>query len=205
MGKLPKRLLADAGFNSGGNCRELEDRKIDGYIPESSEENIGKDLKRDTGLYTKDDFKYHEDPDCYICPAGEVLEVVNRSHRRTKYSERWTNTYSPEEDKCQRCTQKVKCTVGARRNISRGEFEAEQVRMRQKLKTEDGKTLYKKRKTIVEPVIGQIKIVGGFIQFLLRGLLGAKIEWKWATIAHNLLKMTRKIMSGERELLPLPV
>jgi transposase len=204
-GRIPKRLLADAGFNSGSNCRELEDRKIDGYIPESSEENIGKDLKRDTGLYTKEVFKYDETKDCYICPAGEVLEVVNRSHRRTKYSEKWINTYSPEAGKCLRCEQKVKCTVSNRRKISRGEFEAEQVRMRQKLKTEAGRTIYKKRKTLVEPVIGQIKTIGGFIHFLLRGLWGVQIEWKWATIAHNLLKITRKIMSGERTLLPVPV
>jgi len=204
-GKKPGKVLADAGFNHGHNFRELEDRKIDGYIPESSEENIGKDRGRNTGLYTKETFQYDEARDCYICPAGEVLEVVNRSHRRTKYSERRTNTYSPEEGKCPRCAQKVKCTVSARRRINRGEFEAAQVRMKQKLKTEAGREIYKKRKTIVEPVIGQIKVVGGFIRFLLRGLVGAKTEWKWATIAHNLLKMTRKIMSGERELLPLPV
>ena len=53
---------------------------------------------------------------------------------------------------------------------------------------------------MVEPVIGQLKIVGGFIQFLLRGLLGTKIEWKWATMAHNILKMTRKVLSGEVKL-----
>lgn len=176
-------------------------KKIDVITPVG----IGKDMRRDTGLYTKEVFQYDETKDCYICPAGEVLEVFNRSHRRTKYSEKWINSYSPPESKCQGCEQKTKCTVSTRRKISRGEFEAEQVRMRQKLKTEAGRALYKKRKAIVEPVIGQIKTVGGFIQFLLRGLLGAKIEWKWATIAHNLLKITRKVLSGERKLIPLPV
>ena len=52
-GKDPKRILADAGFKSGANFRELEDRKIDGYIPESNEENIGQDLKPKTNLYVK--------------------------------------------------------------------------------------------------------------------------------------------------------
>lgn len=202
-GKKPGKVLADAGFNSGNNFRELEKRKIDGYIAESSEENIGKDMKRNTGLYSKDNFQYNEEPDQYICPAGEVLNPTSRRHIRTKYSEKWITVYGAEEGKCLGCSQKGKCTKSNSRSITRGEFEAERLRMRQKLKSEEGKALYKKRKTIVEPVIGQIKVVGGFIQFLLRGLMGAKIEWKWATIAHNLLKITRKIIRGERKLIPV--
>jgi len=204
-GREPKRLAADAGFNSGGNCRCLEDRKIDGYIPASSEENIGKDMNSETGLYSKEDFQYNQEKDCYLCPAGEILRPKNRAHLHTKYSNKWVTTYRAEEGVCLGCRHRSKCTKGKSRSIMRGEFEVEQVRMRQKLKTEDGKKIYRKRKTMVEPVIGQIKTVGGFIQFLLRGLIGAKIEWKWATIAHNLLKITRKIMSGERKLSPLPV
>lgn len=201
-GKNPGKVLADAGFNSGGNSRELEDRKIDGYIPASGEENIGKDMKRDTGLYSKDEFKYEEENNCYICPAGEELTVQSRTHLKTKYSDRWLTIYGAE-GKCLRCQQRHKCIKEnnkAGRTITRGEFEAEQIRMRQKLKTAKGRKIYSRRKTMVEPVIGQMKIVGGFVRFLLSGLTGAKIEWKWATIAHNLLKITRKIVSGERNL-----
>jgi transposase len=199
-GKDPKRLAADAGFNSGGNCREMEDRKIDGYIPSSSEENIGKDMKPNTGCYSKDEFKYDEEKNCYTCPAGEIMRPKKRSHLHTKYSEKWETTYEAEEGICIKCSQKGKCTQSKSRSIRRGEFEAEQIRMRQKLKADKGRKIYSKRKIIVEPVIGQIKIVGGFVRFLLKGLTGAKIEWKWATIAHNLLKITRKVVNEERKL-----
>jgi len=199
-GKDPKRVLADAGFRSGANFRELEDRKIDGYIPESSEENIGQDLKPETDLYAKDEFQYDEKNNCYTCPAGEILTPKKRSHLHTKYSDKWETTYGTEKVICLRCNRRTKCTKSKSRSIRRGEFEAERLRMLQKLKTEKGQNLYRKRKTIVEPVIGQIKVVGNFIRFMLRGLQGAKIEWKWATIAHNLLKITRKIVSGERKL-----
>jgi len=205
IGKKPKRVLADAGFNSGNNLRELEDRKIDGYIPGSSEENIGKDMKPDTGLYSKEDFQYNKEEDCYICPSRKKLFVKSRAHKRTKYNDNWINIYGTEEGECLRCEQKSKCTKARRRTISRGEFEFERLRMQQKLKTEGGKKIYKKRKTMVEPVIGQIKVVKGFVQFLLRGLMGAQIEWQWATMAHNLLKISRKILSGERKLSLLPV
>ncbi|HDZ49653.1 MAG TPA: IS1182 family transposase, partial [Candidatus Aerophobetes bacterium] len=205
-GKKPKRILADAGYNSGKNCRELEDRKIDGYIPASSEENIGKDMKRDTGLYTKDEFKYDEQKNCYVCPAGEELTVQSRRHLKTKYSDKWITVYG-SEGKCLSCQQRQKCIKEnnkAGRTITRGEFEAERLRMQQKLKTEKGRKLYRKRKGMVEPVIGQIKVVGNFIRFMLRGLIGAKIEWKWATIAHNLLKITRKMVKGEVKMLVIP-
>src|SRR3954453_14955308 len=43
-------------------------------------------------------------------------------------------------------------------------------RMRAKLDTEPGRALYARRKTIVEPVFGQIKEARGFRRFLLRGL-----------------------------------
>jgi len=204
-GRDPGLVLADAGFNSGGNCRELEDRRIDGYIPSTGEGNIGKDMKRDTGLYDKDEFEYDEEKNCYTCPAGETLPPKSRSHHHTKYSDKWITTYRAEEGICIKCSQRGRCTRSESRSIVRGEFEAEQIRMRQKLKTDKGRKIYSKRKTIVEPVIGQIKTVGGFIRFLLRGLTGARIEWKWATIAHNLLKITRKIVNGERKLSPLPV
>jgi len=199
-GKDPKRVLADAGFRSGANFRELEDRRIDGYIPESSEENIGQDLKPETGLYTKDEFKYDEENNCYTCPAGQIPTPTRRSHQYTKYSDKWLTIYQAEEGVCLRCQQRDKCTKSKNRSIMRGEFETERLRMLQKLKTDKGRKLYRKRKTMVEPVIGQIKTSGNFIRFMLRGLQGAKIEWKWATIAHNLLKITRKVVSGERKL-----
>jgi len=203
-GKKPEKILADAGYNNGHNFREMEKQGVDGYIPEGREGNIGKEIKQDTGLYNKDDFKYDEEKDCYICPERKQLSVKSRSHKRTKYSENWIKIYSAKE-KCLECTGKSKCTKSRYRTVSRGEFEQERLRMRQKLRTQESKQLYKKRKTMVEPVIGQIKTTGCFNQFLLRGLTGAKTEWKWAVIAHNILKMTRKIVRGERNISLLPI
>ena len=43
-------------------------------------------------------------------------------------------------------------------------------RMKRKLRTKAGRAIYAGRKTIVEPVFGQIKQARGFRQFLLRGV-----------------------------------
>jgi transposase len=63
--------------------------------------------------------------------------------------------------------------------------------MKQKLKTEAGRDLYRMRKAIVEPVFGQIKEWRGFRRFLLRGLQKVRAEWKLICLTHNLLKLFR--------------
>ena len=57
--------------------------------------------------------------------------------------------------------------------------------MKQKLKTEAGRELYRMRKAIVEPVFGQIKEWRGFRRFLLRGLQKVRAEWKLICLTHN--------------------
>jgi hypothetical protein len=47
--------------------------------------------------------------------------------------------------------------------------------MARRLKTAEGKKIYKKRKETAEPVFGIIKQAMGFRQFLLRGL--EKVNW----------------------------
>ena len=52
-------------------------------------------------------------------------------------------------------------------------------RMKRKLKTQAGAAVYALRKTIVEPVFGQIKQARGFRQFLLRGLVKVQSSGPW--------------------------
>lgn len=62
-------------------------------------------------------------------------------------------------------------------------------RMARKLRTKHGRETYAKRKGMVEPIFGQIKQVGGFRQFLLRGLEKMRGEWNLICLTHNLKKL----------------
>jgi hypothetical protein len=64
-------------------------------------------------------------------------------------------------------------------------------RMKRKLMTKAGHTIYARRKTIVEPVFGQIKQAQGFRQFLLRGVEKVSSEWALVCATHNVLKLYR--------------
>jgi len=70
-------------------------------------------------------------------------------------------------------------------------------RMWHRLRTEEGRTEYDKRKISVEPAIGQLKTVQGCRQFLLRGAQNVKSEWLLACTGHNILKLFR---AHQREL-----
>ena len=63
------------------------------------------------------------------------------------------------------------------------------VRMRHRLHTLEGRKLYAKRKSTVEPVFGIIKHVMRFRRFLLRGLNAVRGEWDLVCIAWNLKSM----------------
>ena len=62
-------------------------------------------------------------------------------------------------------------------------------KMARKLRTKKGRETYSKRKSIVEPVFGQIKRARGFVQFSLRGLEKMRGEWALVCLTHNLLKL----------------
>lgn len=94
-------------------------------------------------------------------------------------------------------TQKQKHGLGRkpckRGPLAKGASRVEQ--MRRKLETKAGAAVYALRKTIVEPVFGQIKQVRGFRQFLLRGLEKVRGEWALICMTHNILKL-HKICYG---------
>jgi hypothetical protein len=62
-------------------------------------------------------------------------------------------------------------------------------KMTRKLQTKAGAAVYAARKSIVEPVFGQIKQARGFRQFLLRGIEKVRGEWALVCLTHNVLKM----------------
>lgn len=60
-----------------------------------------------------------------------------------------------------------------------------------KVRTEEGRKVYARRKVIVEPVHGQQKEARGFRRFLLRGLKKVQGEFDLVCTAHNILKLFR--------------
>lgn len=64
-------------------------------------------------------------------------------------------------------------------------------KMDRRLRTKDGKALYKIRSVLVEPVFGMIKSARGIERFARRGFAACAQEWKLICATHNLLKLWR--------------
>ena len=160
-------FVADCAYNTGENLNFLEGNKIFGLIPTVSQAQIFDDREP---TVKQDDYEYDWSKD-------EI--IVNRA--RLKYFATWADSkkkrrrvYKSEDGKL------VKRVP---------EFFRERLRMKSKIETHEGRRLYGLRKTIVEPVIGNIKYNLGFDEFLIRGLDGAKLELNIVSIAHNLKKI----------------
>lgn len=205
-GYAPDRVAADAGYKSGPNLKSLEERGIDGYLPDCEEKNIGQRITNYPGLYPKEAFRYDAANDCYECPAGQKLKPAARKVSRTKYSDTAGMVYRSQRGTCAHCPQRDRCTINRHpsgRSVTRDGYEDERQRMRQKLRTAAGRATYALRKCLVEPVFGQLKTAQGLRQFHLRGIEGARIEWQWAAMAHNLRKISRWHQTGTIQLVPV--
>jgi transposase len=63
--------------------------------------------------------------------------------------------------------------------------------MAHKTASDHGHAVYARRKTIVEPVFGQLDTVQGTRGLLLRGQHAARAQWRFGCAIHNLLKLHR--------------
>lgn len=68
-------------------------------------------------------------------------------------------------------------------------------RMDRKLRSVAGQAIYALRKSVVEPVFGQIKGARGLDRFRLRGMEQVNGEWALMATTHNLLKLFRSSMA----------
>jgi hypothetical protein len=63
--------------------------------------------------------------------------------------------------------------------------------MRDRLTSDEGGALYKRRMTMIEPIFGQTKTNRRAERFQRRGLPAVRSEWRLITATHNLLKLWR--------------
>ena len=194
-------MSLDAGYYSGPNLKELEDRKIDGYVPDSklaqkmkgrkseemkspSSEPIKDWLRVEKKKFSKECFVYDEVNDQFTCPNGEIL--IFKWEYYDKHNDRTMREY--QCNNCDSCPFKSECINEKRKKFKRikiDEYEMYRKRMKDKMNTETGREKYKTRGKIVEHPFGDIKENIGLRGFLTRGKINVKTEFMLACIAHN--------------------
>ena len=156
-GRLPEKLSLDNGYYSGKNLQEVSDRQVEAYIATDRGEKRGKgDLDESGRHLVKADFRYDEEQDGFHCPGGQMLRL--KTARRTGH-----RVYQGDIEECRSCPYYRRCCrskSGAARTITSDGKEPLRRAMNERMETPESRAIYARRKTIVEPVFGQIKNSG---------------------------------------------
>ena len=185
-------VVADAGYYNGKEIKECTDNGIVPYVPQTNSS-----YNRQKGLYTKKDFRYDAENDCYRCPAGEAL-----GYRRSGTNKHGQQMRHYTTKACKTCVMKSKCTRAKEgRWIQRWEDEKLLEEMAHRLRTKPDKL--RQRKGIVEHPFGIIKHSMEQGYFLTRGLPKVRTEMSLTVLAYN-MKRVMGLMSIEQLLTALP-
>ena len=185
LGVEELEVVADRGYYDGAEVKKCEEAGITVYVAKQ-QTSANKKL----GLFTKEDFRYDRQKDCYQCPAGKLLRYRSESYelgRQIRY-------YSTNE--CRQCDIKQQCTRNKRvRRISRWVDEEILERMSQRVRVNPEKM--KKRKELAEHPYGTMKrgMASGY--FLMRGIKKVAGEMSLTILGYN-IKRVLNILGVEK-------
>jgi hypothetical protein len=194
IGRLPRRIIADAGYGSEENYAYLQQHRLDNFVKYNT-------FYQDTHHYRNPDvirqhkfraenFAYDPQQDEFICPANQRLHYVATTRYVTDNGYQ-TNRRIYSCENCEGCALRKQCTKAKGNRQIRISFQLLEYRRqaRNNLTSEVGQQLRSERSTDVETVFGCIKHNMGFRRFHLRGLDKVNIEWGLISIAHNMKKL----------------
>jgi transposase len=194
-GERPGVIVADAGYESGENFEQLVDRDQDGIVASASALAAHK-LRERSGRYQWIDFEYAPDRDEYICPAGHRLVKVGEKIQHGKPAV----IYKGEA--CANCLQKPQCTRAEVRTLSVLKTAPYLLAMSERRRHDrQHDRLGGKRKAFIEGHFGHIKHNLRWKQFMRRGVVACRSEFRLLCAALNLSKLARWLEQRQWNLL----
>ena len=169
-------VLADKGYFKSTEILACENAGITTYIPKT--DTSGKQGK---GLFVRRDFKYIEEDDEYVCPAGERLIVRFRTvEREMTFDKYWSSA-------CTSCKIKERCTTGVNRRVARWEHEHVLEELDKRMANEPERM--GTRRSTVEHPFGTIKSWMGHTHFQMKTMSRVATEISLHVLAYNLRRV----------------
>ena len=177
-------VSADSGFCSYEMLENIEERAEEFYVPDQRFEESKKDPE-EKKKYSTEDFHCDEDGN-YTCPAGHPMRFVGTfDGAEGSRLNRYVGTA------CADCPMKGKCTKAPVRRLQVDTREPYRRKMREKLRSDEGREVYMKRQGLVEPSHGDDQKNRKWNQHHLRGIEKATVEFVLIRIAANLGKIIK--------------
>ena len=189
-----KKCVADKGYYDANEMRKVMEMGIDPIV---KKERQG---KKDDRYFGRDDFVYDKERDVVVCPLKEELTFNGIFTDKGKEY----RSYRCSEPVCKSCSLNRKCIRGKKRKSAKVYTILNDIEYLEKYKAimenEENKEIYKKRKEIIEPVVGTVKRDLDFTRFSLRGL--GKVKGEFAGLISTVYNIRKLIsLAGFKELM----
>ena len=158
------KFTGDKGYYSSVEIKKCVDDGIETIVPLR---NTATKKKIKDGKFSKNQFKYDKEKDCYICPNNQILANSKTQYKRNN---RMLDVYKLSSKLCKACPLKSSCLSDKTfyKQMYRWEFESIIDDYTIKMNTDEAKDIVKKRGSIVEHPFGTIKRTLGWDHFLVR-------------------------------------
>ena len=206
-------LLADTNYFTELNLQAAKDKNIDVIIPDNNfrrrDERFNDRKENSSGnktdvageakkeKFTIGDFKYNDDENSYTCPNGKKLVYRGKSELRHG---RKVSRYSVTEGECCGCPMIERCIKLKDKNKQEKARKAIIydrnslcAKMRDRIDSKEGQSLYSHRAQIIEPCFANIEYCKGMNRFTLRSKSKVNGQWLMYCIVHNIGKCVPKM------------
>lgn len=193
-GRWIKDLLVDSGYVTAGDLVVAAAEGVTLYGPWKENDYSESKKKPSNQLFSKDDFQWLDESNCYECPAGELLSLVGRETRtRSGEREEILLRYACPAETCRACTQRERCTASKQggRSVRRSEHEHLITAHRRRMDTPEAKARYKVRGQTIEIVYADMKEHRRLRRHSGRGLKRVRIELALEVLTHNSMILYR--------------
>jgi transposase len=172
---------ADAGYSDIEQVEKIESEERSAVVPTQQQASA-----KPPNPFSKCDFTYDRQNDCYWCPQGQRLIF-----RRFQDKEHKKRDYRIEKPAiCRACVHFGQCTKSQQgRTVVRHVLEALSEKIQQRVKEPAFQGIYLRRKSRVEHPFGYIKKDLGFTQMSMRGRLAAQAEGALLAVCFNVTRM----------------
>jgi hypothetical protein len=175
-----KTACADAGYADTEELEKIDSQGIEVIVPSQRQA-----LHKEEKPFSKSQFSYDKNQDCYWCPAGQRLNYVGTDRGNGK-----RHYLITDPQLCHQCEHYGLCTKAKRgRKIIRLALEEIKEKLEAKYEQAASQQIYSRRKARVEHPFGHMKRNLKADAFLLRGDSGVQAETSLLGTCFNIARM----------------
>jgi len=195
-GRRMNKVLVDAGYPSGGELAQCEERDVTVFAPWN--ENAFTQAKRakvkGEAPIAKDEFSFDPSIASYRCPEGKVLRYKGRNTKQKANGDYIPlEIYQADPSDCAACPLKARCVRGrsGARTVRRQEHQELIDALIERMKDPESKTIYRDRCCTVERRFADLKTHRGLQRFSGCTPERADAQVGLTVLAHNLQTLAK--------------